>query len=270
MCTDDQHHEKMAKLHSIETLLHQHHKHAFLDRAITISANRPFTIDYMERKYLYIFSSTSFTLALEDLGSLPIAANTWTNINFPPGTRCSAPGFSSPLTLLLRATNDPLSEHSTSTIANRIQVLQTNGSGFTATTGLINQNAGTYPLSVFNPSSTKNMLIYSVRGSTGTGGGVLFLQSTTTDPAYGALTPNNRLPGGPASVASCSTTTTSQSNPSTHLLEVYTSGNMQVPTEAMSNGEVYLLPSGASNGLTAFINTFAGGYSSIGISWIEY
>src|SRR5690348_2083068 len=51
-----------------------------------------------------------------------------------------------------------------------IRQLTLQGKGFTGTTGVINQAAGTYPLSIFNPaSSSKSILIYSLRLASNSG-----------------------------------------------------------------------------------------------------
>jgi len=135
----------------------------------------------------------------------------------------------------------------------------------------INGAAGTFPLALFNASTARNMLVYSVKASTGTGGASVFLQATTTNPAFTtSVTPLNRKGGGAASLATCTTTTTSQSNPATNVLEVLNSGNLTALTDLMGNGASYLLPASANNGLTVFIQAFASGLSAMCVSWVEF
>jgi hypothetical protein len=151
------------------------------------------------------------------------------------------------------------------------QAMNINGNAFMASNGLLNAVAGNYPLAVFNPASSgKNVLIYSIRISTGTGSSNGFLQVITTNPAYSstALVTNKRL-GGAASViaTNCTFTSTAQTlNPPYVRVELLTA----YPAELLSNGSAILLPNGSANGLVAWITTFNGGYSSITIEWIEY
>jgi hypothetical protein len=151
------------------------------------------------------------------------------------------------------------------------QALNTNGSAFMASNGLLNAVAGNYPLALFNAATSgKNVLIYSIRISTGTGSSNGFLQAVTANPAYGsAATVGNKRLGGVTSAiaANCTFASTSQTLNALYarveLLATY-------PAELLSNGSVILLPSGSSNGLVVWITTFGGGYSSITVEWIEY
>lgn len=149
--------------------------------------------------------------------------------------------------------------------------MNANGSAFMASSGLLNSVVGNYPLVVFNPATSgKNVLIYSIRISTGTGSSNGFLQAVTTNPAYGsaAAVTNKRLGGATSAIAtSCTFTSTSQTLSAPYIrVEILTS----YPAEILSNGSTILLPNGSANGLIAWITTFGGGYSSITIEWIEY
>lgn len=155
------------------------------------------------------------------------------------------------------------------TTSPQISELTKNGQSFTALFNL-NAAAGIYPLSLWNPSSAKNALIYSIKINTGTGGATCFLRIDTSNPAFATvITPNNRRAGGAASVMTSTATSTTQSSP-TNLLEQYNSGNLVHTFDFMNNGQVYLLPASANSGLTAFIQTFASGLSSLVITWLEY
>lgn len=151
------------------------------------------------------------------------------------------------------------------------QVMNANGSAFMASNGLLNPVTGSYPLAVFNAATSgKNVLIYSIRISTGTGSSNGFLQAVTTNPAYGsaATVTNKRLGGVASAVATnCTFASTSQTLSAPYakveLLTAY-------PAELLSNGSTILLPSGSANGLIVWITTFSGGYCSITIEWIEF
>lgn len=151
------------------------------------------------------------------------------------------------------------------------QAMNAGGSAFMASNGLINAGAGNYPLAVFNPATSgKNILVYSIRLSTGTGSSNGFLQTVTGNPAFAsaAVITNKRL-GGPGSAiaASCTFAAASQS-----LSAPYTKVEMLTayPTELLSNTSTLLLPNGSASGIIAWITTFSGGYSSITIEWIEF
>jgi hypothetical protein len=151
------------------------------------------------------------------------------------------------------------------------QAMNANGSAFMASNGLLNAVAGNYPLAVFNPAASgKNVLIYSIRISTGTGSSNGFLQVVTTNPAYGsaAVVTNKRLGSVASAIATdCTFTGTSQTlNAPYAKVELLTT----YPAELLSNGCAILLPSGSATGLVAWITTFSGGYSSITVEWIEY
>jgi len=74
-----------------------------IDSTYSISASQPLIIDYKERKYLFVRSSTNFTLSLEDIGSLPVPANTWVNLSYQQGIRL-VPSVAA--TVLVRATDN--------------------------------------------------------------------------------------------------------------------------------------------------------------------
>lgn len=151
------------------------------------------------------------------------------------------------------------------------QTMNANGSAFMASNGLLNPVAGNYPLAIFNAATSgKNVLIYSIRISTGTGSSNGFLQTVTTNPAYAsaATVTNKRLGGANSAIATtCTFASTSQTLGAPYakveLLTTY-------PAELLSNGSAILLPNGSANGLVAWITTFSGGYNSITIEWIEY
>jgi hypothetical protein len=151
------------------------------------------------------------------------------------------------------------------------QAMNANGSAFMASNGLLNAVAGNYPLAAFNPANSgKNVLIYSIRISTGTGSSNGFLQAVATNPAYSsAATVTNKHLGGPASAiaTNCTFTSTSQTlNPPYVKVELLTA----YPAEMLGNGSAILLPNGSASGLIVWITTFNGGYSSVTMEWIEY
>src|SRR5579859_8160037 len=99
-----------------------------------------------------------------------------------------------------------------------INATGSNGLAYMVSNGLVSctvSGTGNFPLSIFNPSSAKNILIYSIMVGAGASSLAAMLAATTTDPAYAsALTPTCAKIGGAASLASVTWVATSQSAPS--------------------------------------------------------
>ena len=103
MCTDEQHAEKMAKLdHLIECLEYVGPE----DKQISISDTIPWTVNYQGRRHIFLFSATTLTLVLQDYGQLTLTQNTWVNLGIRPGTQVVTTGQATPVTVLVRATNE--------------------------------------------------------------------------------------------------------------------------------------------------------------------
>lgn len=88
----------MAASQSVKT------KPFFEDETITISPNKPWTLDYKGYHYVYVFSANGFTLTAEDLGTISVSANAWTPVNLQQGQRLTVSNSS--FTFLARATDD--------------------------------------------------------------------------------------------------------------------------------------------------------------------
>lgn len=73
-----------------------------IDSIVQLSANNPLIVDYKNRHHIYIWSAIALTLSLEDLGTLMISANAWTNISFSSGMRLYAIGQNSLAPVLVR------------------------------------------------------------------------------------------------------------------------------------------------------------------------
>ena len=150
------------------------------------------------------------------------------------------------------------------------QAFIANGIGTTAT----NANLLNGALGIFNPvNSTKTLLIYSLRGMTGSNGGTTSKwQLVTSDPAFGTAVTPVRLPGvlTPGSVASCSQTA------SGNTVTVVAPGTKMedfLPTSAvtfdiLTNGAVIPLPPGNGLAVMIFVGT-TGNYFQGTAKWIE-
>lgn len=106
---DAQHAQLLDGLHSINASL----KALMLGRepfyqTVAISATVPIDLDYRDRKHIFIYSANALILSVEDLGSVTLSANTWTNMSFAPGTRIYATGQATVVYVAIKQTDDPM------------------------------------------------------------------------------------------------------------------------------------------------------------------
>lgn len=73
---------------------------------VGISSSAPIVLDYRDRKHIFIWSANSLTISLEDIGTLSLSANAWTNISFRPGLNLLATGQSSVVYVLIKQTDE--------------------------------------------------------------------------------------------------------------------------------------------------------------------
>ena|SRR5579871_39288 len=156
-----------------------------------------------------------------------------------------------------------------------VNLAGTDGLSFMASSGLVSctvSGTGNFPLSIFNPNTNKNILIYSIAVAASNSSLAAMLASTTSDPAYpSALTPKCvKLNGGVPSIASVTWAPTSQSLPnnSAFFAALLAGGNTQA--ELLTNNQTYLLPAKSNNGLTTWIQAYSTGYILFSAKWIEY
>jgi hypothetical protein len=143
-----------------------------------------------------------------------------------------------------------------------------------ATTGQMSSANATVdaPMSIFNPSTSKNIFITSIVASSGTGSLVGILFFTTTNPAYANnLKISNAKAGGAASAISgngvCTFVNTNQSLPGSGVLR---NSYSQYYVELIPSGSGILLPAGSNNGVTAFLETYASGIGALTANWLEF
>ncbi len=147
------------------------------------------------------------------------------------------------------------------------------GQSYCASTGLISAATATnnYPLSIFNPAvSGKNILIYSLQVTNGSGALTALVAPVTANPAFSnvAAVANARAGGSASVLASTVTTTTISQFVSGPYVLVATvvSGTL----ELLTNSAGFLLPAGSANGLVVYIQTYNTGLNSITARWIEF
>lgn len=77
----------------------------FVDRPVQVGATIQYTVDYLERKYLYVLASSALTLVPSTGGTLALTANKWTQLSLPRGTTVTVQGGSdsAPAVIQIRA-----------------------------------------------------------------------------------------------------------------------------------------------------------------------
>lgn len=205
----------------------------FVDTPINIGATLGYTVGYLDRKYLFIYSASALTLAASDGTTKAVPAHTWVNISYPRGTILTIQGGSdtNPTMVVIRACDlladvgvfnlaqvngAALSATNPVIDADQIRALIMAGQGFDVTTGLISSstNANLYGgLEIFANTITKNIFIYFIDIlNINTSGDDEVRALTAQDPALNAAsppTPQNLQPG----------------NSNTSLATIYWSGN---------------------------------------------
>lgn len=243
-----------------------------IDNTIAISAYQPYILDYKNRNKVFIFCSIPMDLSLEDMGNIPIPANTWINISFREGMKLTALGVTTPINATVRATDNDISNADPFLTSGNIPALIAAGQGFSLSLGNFTSGSSTnqYAVAVFNPSSNKNVFIYSVQIANGSGGLTGLLQLVTSDPGFTQTNPINSRGGGPASsVQATSELSTGGATPLAGTFRQITT-IASSSQEMLSNGDGILLPRGSSNGLVAYIQTFGAGINSATVKWVEY
>lgn len=132
-----------------------------------------------------------------------------------------------------------------------IRTLILNGGGYSISAANTTGGAADPGLAIFNNSTAKNILIYSVMVVANVASTIGHsLRIGTADPALGtSVTPQLAKPGGAASGATCSSSNT-QGTLVQSLLENFMT-NTNTLIELFPNGRVHLLPAGAANSFTA-------------------
>ena len=66
---------------------------------------QPYVINYKNRKHLFMYTPTSFTGTMQDLGTVSFVAGNWYNMSFRPGTTLTVTSVAS-VNVLLKATDE--------------------------------------------------------------------------------------------------------------------------------------------------------------------
>ena len=165
--------------------------------------------------------------------------------------------------------------HGEQVTSDQLRYWLENGQSFvySAANGLVTGAAGitVCGLSIFNPGSAKNIIIFSLIEYGSAGGAPL--QWTTSDPSgttgftgTGMAKTNAKLGSPIASVASLSTTisgvTATVAAPGTFMSIL---GSVSIGQELLPNGAAILLPAGANNGIAImqFVTSSGGGFGVV-------
>jgi hypothetical protein len=108
MCTEKEREEKMHLLREIDKKLGTIEKKPAIDRTLMISTTQPYVVDFKNRKHLFVWSANALTILLEDLGTLAVAANTWTNIGYQEGMRLVPQSQPTTVPIFVRATDETI------------------------------------------------------------------------------------------------------------------------------------------------------------------
>lgn len=74
-----------------------------LDTVVSFNTTKPFLMDYQNRFFVYVWSSSPVVLTVEEYGTINIPAVSWTLLNLPEGVRIST--LSGTQQLLVRCTD---------------------------------------------------------------------------------------------------------------------------------------------------------------------
>ncbi len=108
--------ELLAALERIETALRFNGgnttkpiEESFADQDFLISNTQStLYLDYKGRKHLYLYTATALTLQLNDMGTVAISANIWTEVSFRPVMQLFPTNQTNPVKVVIRATNEQI------------------------------------------------------------------------------------------------------------------------------------------------------------------
>ena len=151
-----------------------------------------------------------------------------------------------------------------------------NGQGFSTSTDLITgANTAYYAMSIFNPSSAKNVLITRFAAVIQAASTNFDAFLSTADPAFAtALTPLNLKAGSATASVASVTATPGSANigslpASKKFRETVTPAGAEC--DILKNGTVILLPAGSANGVSLYLyNPGANDKFSFFADWIEF
>lgn len=79
-----------------------------IDFPIQLSATMPWSVDYKNRKHVFLWLPSSQTLSFEDYGTGVVQAQIWVNLGMPNGLKVYAPSVpsASPIYAMIRCTDE--------------------------------------------------------------------------------------------------------------------------------------------------------------------
>jgi hypothetical protein len=224
MCTEEQKRQETALLESIDTgIKHLVSQLGDLDQTVLLSSTQPWLLDYKHRRYVYGYSSVALTLTVEDIGTVSVAANSWTNLGFQENMRIYASGQAGTVAIFVRCTNNSIStgggavtianvnpngqtimsNSSPTTLASdqtgigtaakpnvvdaTIQNAIRNGQGFYASTDRYTSSATNNAIGIYNPNASgKTIIVFSAYAIDATSNGTpIRMRIVNANPAFG-------------------------------------------------------------------------------------
>ncbi len=156
--------------HQLDNLVSGRHAAAPVDTNYAIANDgatliQGFPIDYKEHKHLYLYSPTAFTLNLNELGTLSIAAKTWIELPLREGLWLYPTATLAATLIVVRATNESISG-ATSASALRPSTTSTPSSVASSATDtlILAANNGRLGATFYN-DSTQNLFLLLATGT---------------------------------------------------------------------------------------------------------
>ena len=156
MCTEEQHAEEMAAFAALQARLDLLIRgRTPIDTFYNISTETGVILDYKGRKHIFLWTANALTLTINALGTLSVAAEVWTNLDFTVGLTLFS-SSATPQMILIRCTDELLSAPGSSTVAvSSLPALPagTNAVGTVGVTSLPALPAGTNAIGSVSVSS---------------------------------------------------------------------------------------------------------------------
>lgn len=132
-----------------------------IDKLFQLGASYGYEVHYQERKYVFLLSSSAFTLALSTGGTIPVYPNVWLDISLKRGTVLTVNGGSdtSPTAVLIRHTDNP-SDLTSGTTASPSTPSVTSVSAAASDTLLLAANANRKQAFFYNDSTATLYLLF--------------------------------------------------------------------------------------------------------------
>ncbi len=138
------------------------------DQTVMISATTPYVLDYRDRKYVYCYSKNALILTLGDAGTIAVAANAWTNLNFQPGLFIYAQSQVANVPLYILQTDEPPETAGALALAKSSTGTPSSVASANSDTTILAANANRLGATIYNDSTQILYLLLAVGTSSTT------------------------------------------------------------------------------------------------------